>query len=150
MIQYSTLDSQADTNYYRHDGRSGLTHCWACNECLPQLVLQSRVVLRRLSLISVTVQFFFLSFQFVQNFQVVISTDGNASFAALIYDDPQGIANLVGISTPQALSIGFDPGEDDYPPADFSGAMREGRLSLEPVNIFRIDGWLLREYNITG
>ena len=89
----------------------------------------------------------------MQNFQAVVSTDGSATFVALIYDDPQGIVSLINTSTSQDLVIGFDPGEDGddeedgsddkFPSADFSGAVRDGRLILEPVNIFRIDGWFL-------
>ena len=81
----------------------------------------------------------------MQNFQAVVSTDGSATFVAFIYDDPQGIVGLINTSTSQEdFIIGFDPGEDgddEFPSADFSGAVREGRLILEPVNIFRIDGW---------
>ena len=85
----------------------------------------------------------------MQNFQAVVSTDGNTTFVALIYDDPQGIVSLVGMTVPQELTIGFDSGEEDgNPAADFSGAVREGRLTLEPVNIFRIDGWCFGVYRV--
>ncbi len=61
----------------------------------------------------------------------MISTDGRVSFAAFIY------SNLVGLS-PARYFVGFDAGVDAIDNIINSSLL----LSIENVNIFRIDGML--------
>ena len=70
-------------------------------------------------------------------YQTVLSTDGNASFAAFIYDDLTALAEIHALQG-NSLLIGFDAG-DKVRGAEVVGlASTFGRL--EEVNIFRIDG----------
>lgn len=65
-------------------------------------------------------------------FQTVLSTDGNISFAAFIYDDPQAVVNIFN-----DREIGFNAGDS----VRANVALKVGQsANLEAVNIFRIDG----------
>ena len=82
-----------------------------------------------------------VSMQVTETFQAVISTDGNASFAILTYNNPLGFSPYL---TDPAWAVGFD-----------SGSLRQGSFTnlgkvlvqnnqnLESSNIFRIDGMQL-------
>ena len=73
-------------------------------------------------------------------FQVVLATDGRASFSFFNYQDPERVL----LSFTQSLdehAIGFDAGDQRR-----SATLRNGQSSnfaLENVNVFRVDGmWL--------
>ena len=63
----------------------------------------------------------------------MLSTDGTASFAAFIYDDPTAVAAIAG-----NVQIGFDAGDEIRASVVFEYESTES--DLEEVNIFRIDG----------
>ena len=66
----------------------------------------------------------------------MLATDGKASFAVLIYDDPSrimsNISNINGI-------IGFDAG-DQFRSATIISRRNRNNSILNKTNIFRIDG----------
>lgn len=69
------------------------------------------------------------------NFQAILSTDGNVSFAIFIYDN-ESIDAIGRLS--QNYLVGFDAGDE------IKGTTVQNQVSshqnLENVNIFRIDG----------
>lgn len=64
-----------------------------------------------------------------------MTTDGEVSFALLIFDDPDTLISYHG----DAAKIGFDAGEDGAF-ADIMNLIHNSNFTLEAVNIFRIDG----------
>ncbi len=78
-----------------------------------------------------------LPFPIQITYQTVLSTDGNASFAMFVYDDP---GNVVSIGS--NWQVGFDAGDEIRGVIVQNGEI-EG--DLEEVNIFRIDGKLLHD-----
>ena len=66
-------------------------------------------------------------------YQTVLSTDGSASFAAFIYDDPTAVAAIPG-----NIQVGFDAGDRIRSSVIFGRGLNVS--ILEDVNIFRIDG----------
>ncbi len=67
----------------------------------------------------------------------MLSTDGRASFAAFTYSDPGAVVSIQG-----NRQIGFDAGDELRGTAILGLAETEN--NLEEVNIFRIDGKILR------
>ncbi len=67
-------------------------------------------------------------------FQVVLSSDGNASFAALIYKNPHRVEEFNG-----PLQVGFDAG-DKTRGVNIVGDHSVYGTPLQGVNLFRIDG----------
>ena len=67
------------------------------------------------------------------SYQTVLSTDGTASFAAFIYDDPTAVAAITG-----SVQIGFDAGDGIRASVVYNQGLNA--TSLEQVNLFRIDG----------
>ena len=63
-------------------------------------------------------------------FQAVLATDGTASFAIFLYGD---ITTLLDLSNAQRTQIGFNGGDGEH-------MSNIPVNSLEPVNIYRIDG----------
>lgn len=74
-----------------------------------------------------------------ETFQLVISTNGQVSFAALIFDDPSSILTYF-TSNQDTVKIGFDAGFESVGSADFGMFILDNGLTLESTNIFRIDG----------
>ena len=70
-------------------------------------------------------------------FQTVLSSDGNASFAAFLYNDLCAIAKIHALYK-NSLLIGFDAG-DEVRAVEFVGP-GSALDHLEEMNIFRIDG----------
>ena len=68
-------------------------------------------------------------------FQVVLATDGKASFAAFIYEDPQFLSSIPG-----DFQIGFDAGDIVRGLVLLGTAAEYSNNSLQHVNIYRIDG----------
>ena len=64
---------------------------------------------------------------------MVLSTDGNASFAALVYQDPTALLHPF----PLGIQVGFDAGDR------IRGV---NLLGGEGVNLFRIDGKQSKQY----
>lgn len=77
--------------------------------------------------------------QIHESFQVVISTDGRLSFAALIYEDPEAISSYLN-SNMDLVRIGFDGGSGGAGSADLGEYILNSRSMLESTNIFRIEG----------
>ena len=84
-----------------------------------------------------------------QTFQAVLSTDGIASFAAFIYEDPDSVNELS-----YSHQVGFNAG-DRTRGANIVGTPAQDVMyaeNLQRVNIFRIDGikkslnFILRHY----
>lgn len=73
-----------------------------------------------------------------QTFQAVLSTDGNASFAAFVYKDPDSVNELT-----YTHQVGFNAG-DGQRGANIVGSIQVPDVvyseNLQGVNIFRIDG----------
>ncbi len=67
----------------------------------------------------------------------MVSTNGQVSFAAFIYDNP-GVTALDG-SNNINLQVGFDAGGEGRG-ANVGRILLNNNLTLEAVNIFRIDG----------
>ena len=80
-----------------------------------------------------------------ETFQLVISTNGQVSFAALIFDDPSAISAYLASNRDRVRS-GFDAGSGGAGSADFGMFLLDNGLTLESTNIFRIDG---NAYKIT-
>ena len=76
--------------------------------------------------------------QIHENFQLVISTDGRLSFAALIYEDPETIVSHL-VSSMGLIQIGFDGGSGGAGSADLGDYILR-RSMLESTNVFRIEG----------
>lgn len=73
---------------------------------------------------------FLLTHFFLQmTFQLILSSDGNSSFAALIYKDPERMLEIPG-----QKQVGFDAGDRRR------GVNILGDTMLEGVNLYRIDG----------
>ena len=70
-----------------------------------------------------------------ESFQAVLSTDGTVSFAVFIYSNFQAVKS----STSDDELIGFDAG-DGFRNTIFQPQTPPRRKSLEPINIYRIDG----------
>ena len=70
-------------------------------------------------------------------FQTVLSTDGNASFAAFVYNDLTALAEIHALHG-NSLLIGFDAG-DEVRGTEVVG-LGSTLDHLDEVNIFRIDG----------
>ena len=65
---------------------------------------------------------------------MVLSSDGNASFAALIYDNPRAVEEF-----DRPLQVGFDAG-DKTRGVNILGEHSVYGPQLQRVNLFRIDG----------
>ena len=74
------------------------------------------------------------------SFQLVLSSDGHATFAAVVYKDPHVVENLQ-----EQVQVGFNAG-DRTRGANIFGTNAVDYGTLEPVNIFRIDGKYIAEY----
>lgn len=72
-------------------------------------------------------------------FQLVITTNGLASFATFIYHNNDAISSYID-SYSSLLNIGFDAGLEFDGFADFGTFVLNNGLALEVTNIFRIDG----------
>ena len=70
--------------------------------------------------------------------QLTLSTDGNVSFAAFTYTDPELVISVLSRSS-AILTVGFDGGLRELASANFGESVLE-RGKLNAVNIFRIDG----------
>lgn len=68
----------------------------------------------------------------MDTFQTVISTDGQHSFTALIYN------NLTFSSINNSIIIGFDSAREEH--ADIQRILLLNNQILEAANIYRIDG----------
>lgn len=68
-------------------------------------------------------------------FQVVLSTDGDASFAALIYEDPSDVINF-----PITHQVGFNAGDNSRAINILEKESDTPIIDLQRVNVFRIDG----------
>lgn len=68
--------------------------------------------------------------------QLVVSTDGENSFASFVYTDPETVSS--NISDPQMAVIGFDGG--DASGADFGAFLLRSNRNLQRMHTFRIDG----------
>ncbi len=67
----------------------------------------------------------------------MLTTDGKASFAILVYEDPDRIVNIT--SDPDTLGmIGFDAG--DLRRSVIILSSEKTAFPLENTNVFRIDG----------
>jgi len=64
-------------------------------------------------------------------FQVVLSTDGTASFAIFIYENITAIGDIV---SHHMGSIGFDAGDQNR------GVTLKNLDYIDSINVFRIDG----------
>ena len=71
-------------------------------------------------------------------FQLILSTDGQVSFAALIFEDPSVFFPLLEFLG--FVKIGFDGGRHIGLSADIGEYLMSHNLDLEPVSIYRIDG----------
>jgi hypothetical protein len=71
----------------------------------------------------------------VETFQLVISTDGQHSFAAFVYSNPLAIFSSL---TDGDSTVGFDSGQGKF--ADVGRIHLMSHQPLEAVNVFRIDG----------
>ncbi len=70
------------------------------------------------------------------SFQLVVSTDGENSFASFIYSDPGTIfSNVLSLKA----VIGFDNGER-ITGSDYGLFLMKNNRTLPAVNTFRIDG----------
>ena len=67
-------------------------------------------------------------------FQVVLSSDSNASFAALVYNNPHTVQDFNG-----PRQVGFDAG-DKTRGVNILGDHTVFGTPLQKVNLFRIDG----------
>ena len=65
----------------------------------------------------------------------MLATDGEVSFAAFLYDDPNILTNIT--SSVNAL-VGFDAGDQSRSSTIMSNKQRN--YILEFINVFRIDG----------
>ena len=65
-------------------------------------------------------------------FQLVLSSDGNASFAALTYKDPRAMKSLN-----EPVQVGFDAGDKTR---GVNISPLSSAAPLQQVNVFRIDG----------
>ena len=74
---------------------------------------------------------------FLDTFQLIISTDGRASFAVFAYSDPGELFTVLE-EDPDA-AIGFDAGTG-MSGADFGQFLLRSGRHLEAAYIFRIDG----------
>ena len=71
-----------------------------------------------------------------ETFQVIISTNGQMSFATFIYDSPTSVTSKINVPN-SPLSVGFDSGDNANATSyDASCAI------LEVVNVFQIDGMI--------
>lgn len=68
------------------------------------------------------------------SFQAVVSTDGDVSFATLIYDNLPFVKN---ITSQEKATVGFDAGDQSRGDTVLHGA---DEFPLTDVNTFRIDG----------
>ena len=80
--------------------------------------------------------------------QLVVSTDGENSFASFIYKNPHGI--FLNVAEPDVdyedeieAVIGFDGGERSSG-GDYGQLLLMSNRSLKTVNTFRIDGKFLK------
>ena len=80
-------------------------------------------------------------------FQLVLSTDGNVSFAAFLYQNPLSISNeLLSLEEREAaMIVGFDPGAGTgLTPVDYGSV-----VGVRATNIFRIDGTYMKRLGTT-
>lgn len=76
--------------------------------------------------------------QISMTFQIVLSTDGQHSFAALIYDDPATISSFLHESV-RPLIVGFDSG-NSFSSANAANFLLQNNETSEASILFRIDG----------
>ena len=74
----------------------------------------------------------------MDTFQTVISTDGQHSFAALIYENPKITFSSVDPEQSGPTIIGFDSGLREH--ADVGKILLRNNRTLEATNVYRIDG----------
>ena len=78
----------------------------------------------------------------METFQLVISTDGEVSFAAFIYNDSASITDKIigsAFSERRLVSIGFDSG-NGLAALKFGEIFLNESKTLAANNLFRIDG----------
>ena len=81
------------------------------------------------------------TFQVQETFQLVLSTDGQASFAAFVYDSPETI--LSHLNEFSNSRIGFDVGllsPSSVASVDIGLLVEDSNLTFTSTNIYRIDG----------
>ena len=86
----------------------------------------------------------FLTLSLQINFQAVLSTDGQASFAAFTYSSPNDVLDITA-----RWLIGFDAGDEVRGSVVLSGEEPTWN-GFGNVNIFRIDGKRKEEWKTWG